>query len=145
MVEDAEQGGEAPCWAHLTDELDQHAAPTPIVGSNTILYSDRWPDLVAFYRNGLGLRTSMERNWFVEFELHPGAHISVADSSRASIPAGNGSGLTLSWLVDDAGATRARLVASGIDASPIQTRWDAPAFFVIDPAGNRIEFWSAGT
>jgi catechol 2,3-dioxygenase-like lactoylglutathione lyase family enzyme len=145
MANDIEQGGEAPCWAHFADDLDQHTAPLRICGSNTILYSDRWSELVDFYRTGLGLRTTMERDWFIEFELHPGAHVSVADAHRASIASGDGAGVTLSWRVDDAAATRDRLVRNGIDASPIQNRWGSPGFFVFDPAGNRIEFWSAGT
>lgn len=109
MPDDADQGGEAPCWAHFADDLDQQPAPFRIVGSNTILYSDRWSELADFYRTGLGLRTSMERDWFIEFELHPGAHISVADAHPASIASGDGAGLTLSWSVEDAQAVRARL------------------------------------
>jgi catechol 2,3-dioxygenase-like lactoylglutathione lyase family enzyme len=142
MADDVDQGGEAPCWAHLAEDLDQHFAPLRIVGSNTILYSGRWAELVDFYRNGLGLRTSMERDWFIEFELHPGAHISVADAKRASIACGDGAGMTLSWRVDDAHEVRGALARNGIDASPIQNRWGSPGFFVFDPAGNRIEFWS---
>lgn len=142
MPDDADQGGEAPCWAHVVDDLDQQREPLRIAGSNTILYTDRWSELANFYRTGLGLRTSMERDWFVEFELHPGAHISVADAHRASIASGDGAGVTLSWRVEDATAIRNRLAANGIDASPIQNRWGSPGFFVFDPAGNRIEFWS---
>jgi catechol 2,3-dioxygenase-like lactoylglutathione lyase family enzyme len=115
---------------------------TELSASNTIIYCDRWSAVVDFYRSGLGLRVRMERDWFVEFELHPGAHLSVADASHTTIAAGNGSGLTLSWRVDDAAATRDGLIARGIDASPIQRRWDADTCFVSDPAGNRIEFWS---
>lgn len=143
MVDGADQGGEAPCWAHLVEDLDRHVAPLGIRGSNTILYSDRWSEVVDFYRRKLGLRISMERDWFVEFELHSGAHISVADASRASIARGDGAGLTLSWQVDDAAAVRERLVSSRIDATPLLQRWGSPGFFVTDPAGNRIEFWSA--
>lgn len=145
MPDDVDQGGEAPCWAHFADDLDQRHAPLRIVGSNTILYSDRWAELVDFYRAGVGLSTSMERDWFIEFELHAGAHISVADARRASIASGDGAGLTLSWRVENAAATRERLVANGIDASPIRYRWGSPGFFAFDPAGNRIEFWSDRT
>jgi catechol 2,3-dioxygenase-like lactoylglutathione lyase family enzyme len=110
--------------------------------SNTIIYCAQWADVVDFYRDGLGLRPSMEREWFVEFELHAGAHLSVADASRATIAPGDGSGLTLSWNVADLAATRTRLTARGIEASVVRTRWGADTFFVSDPAGNRIEFWA---
>jgi hypothetical protein len=46
----------------------------------------------------------MERDWFIEFELQPGVHISVADARCASIASGDGRGLTLSWRVEDAAA-----------------------------------------
>lgn len=145
MADGVDQGGEAPCWAHFVEELDGPAAPLRIVGTNTILYSDRWSELVEFYRTGLGLRASMAREWFVEFDLHAGAHISIADANRASIAGGDGDGLTLSWRVDDAEETRQRLEHNGIDASPIEHRWGSPGFFVVDPDGNRIEFWSDAT
>lgn len=48
-----------------------------------------------------------------------------------------------SGRVDDLGAARARLMANGVEASPVEQRWGADGFFVFDPAGNRIEFWSA--
>ncbi len=143
MIDNADEGGEAPCSAHLADELDLREAPLFSIGSNTILYCDRWSDVVDFYRTRLALRITMERDWFVEFELHPGAHLSVADASRATIAAGDGSGLTLSWRVDDVRAARARMMANDVVASPVETRWGSDAFFVFDPAGHRIEFWSA--
>lgn len=144
MIDDAEQGGETPCWAHLEDDLDLRHAPSGPSGSNTILYCDRWSEVVDFYRTGLGLRATMERDWFVEFELHAGAHLSVADASRATIAAGDGSGLTLSWRVDDVAAVHARLEANGVEVSPVGSRWGADVFFAFDPVGHRIEFWSGG-
>jgi len=38
-----------------------------------------------------------ETNWFVEFRLTGDAHLSVADSSRATIDHADGQGITLSW------------------------------------------------
>lgn len=138
----ADEGGEAPCWAHFVDDLDVPESAPPVRSSNTILYCEAWAEVMAFYRERLGLRTTMERDWFVEFELHPGAHLSVADASRASVPAGTGTGLTLSLRVDDISVTRAWLVAQRIDVPVPAMRWGAHHFFVNDPAGNRIEFWS---
>lgn len=145
MSDDADRGGEAPCWAHFSDDLERHEPLIGIAGSNTILYSDRWRELADFYRTGVGLRVSMERDWFIEFELHAGAHVSVADADRATIASGDGRGVTLSWNVDDAGAVRHRLMRNGIDVSPIKLRWGSPGCVVFDPAGNRIEFWSRAT
>ena len=142
MSDNADQGGEAPCWAHLSDELDVRCDTALASGSNTILYCDRWSEVVAFYRTGLGLRATMERDWFVEFEIHPGAHVSIADAGRATVAAGDGSGLTLSWRVSDLDAVRARLDGNGVEVSAVVTRWGAHAVFVFDPAGNRIELWS---
>ena len=142
MTEEYEQGGEAPCWAHIVDELDQERASLQVSTSNTIIYCDQWSAVVGFYRSGLGLHATLERDWFVEFELHPGAHLSVADASHATVAAGNGSGLTLSWRVDDVATARRGVIARGIHASPIRRRWDADTCFVFDPAGNRIEFWA---
>ena len=141
MSEPSEQGGEAPCWAHLIDDLDQPPPPS-VVRSNTIVYSARWSDTVAFYRDVIGLRPTMERDWFVEFELHPGAHLSVADAGRATIAAGDGAGITLSWRVDDLDAMRARLTVAGVEFSATVTRWGAECFHLVDPSGNRIEFWA---
>ena len=144
MNDSSDQGGEAPCWAHLLDELDLHPAPPALLASNTIIYCADWVGVVAFYRDGLGLAPTMERDWFVEFELHPGAHLSVADVSRATITASTGAGVTLSWSVGDIDALHSKLAANQIDVSAIQTRWESRYFLVFDPAGNRIEFWSAG-
>jgi catechol 2,3-dioxygenase-like lactoylglutathione lyase family enzyme len=144
MSSEADQGGEAPCLAHLIDELDPPTSPPTVLTSNTIIYCEHWSDVVDFYRNGLGLRATMERDWFIEFELHPGAHLSIADARRATITAGDGSGLTLSWRVDDIDAARTRLIARHIEVSTIRTRWGARFIDVFDPAGNRIEFWADG-
>ena len=112
-----------------------------ILTTNTIIYCGQWADVVDFYRHRLGLRPTMERDWFVEFEIHTGAHLSVADASRATIAPGDGSGLTLSWRVADIEAARARLATRG-EVSAVRERWDADAFVVFDPVGNRIEFWA---
>ncbi len=110
--------------------------------TNTILYCARWPETVNFYRRTLGLRTSFENDWFVEFDLGRGAFVSIADAARASISAGGGAGLTLSWQVSDVRTIRDSLVERGVAASPVSARWGAETTFVCDPEGNRIELWS---
>lgn len=110
--------------------------------TNTVLYCVRWDETVAFYRDTLGLPVSFENDWFVEFALHPGAFISVADAARSSIRAGDGAGVTLSWQVPELDPVRASIRANGIEVGPIRTRFGSPVFDVFDPVGNRIEFWS---
>jgi catechol 2,3-dioxygenase-like lactoylglutathione lyase family enzyme len=112
------------------------------IRSNTILYCDRWSDTVAFYRSVLGLTVASERKWFIEFELHDRAFVSVADASRATIPAGNGEGITLSWQVDGLASLRDLLTERGAEPTPIQPRWGRNSFMVKDPSGNRLEFWT---
>lgn len=110
--------------------------------ANTILYCSNWSSTVEFYRDVVGLRLSLDRGWFVEFELGPASFISVADADRATVPAGHGAGITLSWRVDDVAATRSRLAERGVDCSPVERRWGSDSSFFADPEGNRIEVWA---
>jgi predicted enzyme related to lactoylglutathione lyase len=110
--------------------------------SNTILYTACWPETVEFYRARLRLTVTFENDWFVEFAVHPGSFVSVADATRTSIGAGDGAGLTLSWEVADLDATRASLSDAGLDVGAPTVRFGARVFDVFDPSGNRIEMWS---
>lgn len=110
--------------------------------TNTVLYCDRWPEMVAFYRDTLGFSVAFENDWFVEFAVCPGAFVSVADAARSSIGAGDGSGVTLSWQVADVTAARSAIAEAGAAVGDLIRRFGADAFDVVDPAGNRIEFWS---
>ena len=108
----------------------------------TILYSRRWTEMVTFYRDVLGFRIVLEHDWFVEFHVAPQAFVSVADSARASIDPGNGTGLTLSWQVEHLSTVRMQLIEAGLSVSEIQTRWGALVAYLFDPDENRIELWS---
>lgn len=110
--------------------------------TNTVLYCDDWAETVAFYRNELGLTVAFENDWFVEFAVHAGAFLSVADASQSSIRPGDGAGLTLSWQVADIAAVRSSLAEAGVAVGALTRRFGADVFDVFDPAGNRIEFWS---
>jgi predicted enzyme related to lactoylglutathione lyase len=114
----------------------------PVERSNTILYCERWAETVEFYRSGLGLAVTHENDWFVEFAVHPGSFLSVADAARSSIEAGRGAGLTLSWQVADIDAAKASLTEAGIDVGEPTVRFGARVVDVFDPVGNRIELWS---
>lgn len=110
--------------------------------SNTILYSDRWTEMVAFYRGVLALRVEFENDWFVEFAVGPDAFVSIANAARSTIPSGTGAGLTLSWRVADVYEVRSDLLRLGVDVGEVGTRWGAEVVDVFDPAGNRLEFWN---
>lgn len=110
--------------------------------TNTILYCRNWEATAAFYRSTLALPVSYANDWFVEFTLHAGAHLSVADAARASISAVDGQGITLAWQVDDLPAARAQLEAAGVEVTPIKRRWGARVCYCYDPEGHRIELWA---
>ena len=114
-----------------------------ITRSNTILYCSRWSDTVAFYRDVIGLDSTVHNDWFVEFDLHNDTHLSVADAAHTTVDPSHGAGLTLSWNVDDLDATCARLADRGVNVPAQIRRWGALAVFVRDPEGNRIELWEA--
>jgi len=109
--------------------------------SNTILYCIEWADTVAFYRDVIALEPTHEVDWFVEFALHDAARLSVADASRTSIAPSGGTGITLSWQVDDLAAECARLAAHQVETSDPMRQWDGHSVFLHDPEGNRIELW----
>lgn len=76
---------------------------------NTILYCRNGYATVSFHRDALRLPVTHETDWFVEFRLTGDAHLSVADSSRATIDHADGQGITLSWRVPDVSAVRSAL------------------------------------
>lgn len=109
--------------------------------ANTILYTDRWAETVAFYRDTLGLRISFENEWFVELEAG-GAFVSVADARRSSVAPGEGAGITLSLQVDDVHEARAELAQAEVAVGDVGLRWGADVLDLYDPVGNRVELWS---
>ncbi len=113
-----------------------------IRSTNTILYCQKWKEMVAFYRTGLKLPITASTEWFVEFELTGTSRLSVADESRASIKSGDGKGITIGLQVVDVMATRAELKEAGLNPTEVKEVWGAKAFYLFDPEGNRIEVWS---
>jgi catechol-2,3-dioxygenase len=141
----------SPC---LLDEQDSRIDPgyvglgkestMQITAGNTIIYCNMWPEMVAYYRDQLGLQPTFEKDaWFIELQLCEGCHLSLAAAERCSVPSAHGKGLTLSWKVAELAALHASLVAKGIETSDITSHsWRAPYFYIHDPEGNRIELWS---
>lgn len=110
--------------------------------ANTILYCRKWQETVRFYADTLGLQPSFSNEWFVEFVLNEGARLSVANAARASIKSSGGQGITVTLQVDDSRLVHAELLTAGASPTPLKKRWGADVFYVTDPEGNRLEFWS---
>ena len=113
-----------------------------IKSANTILYCKKWEETVNFYKTGLSLQIMTSTEWFVEFKLTGTSRLSVADESRASIKSGSGKGITIGMQVKDIERTRIQLEEAGLNPTTIKEVWGAKTFYVFDPEGNRIEFWS---
>lgn len=113
-----------------------------IKSANTILYCKNWDAMVAFYPGTLQLEITTSTEWFIEFELTKTSRLSIANESRTSIKSGSGKGITIGLQVTDLITTRARLRDAGFNPTEVKEVWGAKAFYVFDPEGNRIEFWS---
>ncbi len=113
-----------------------------IITSNTILYCKKWDETVAFYRNILKLDVHFSNEWLVEFILNNQARLSVANQERTSIKSSSGRGVTVCLQIDDAEIMHKYLQELGIHPTPIKALWESRVFYVLDPEGNRLEFWS---
>jgi catechol 2,3-dioxygenase-like lactoylglutathione lyase family enzyme len=110
--------------------------------TNTSLYCDRWKATVAFYRDRLGLEVAFQGDWLIEFILTRTAFLSVADQSRTTLSSAEGTGITLSFQIDDIRAVRRRFIQEGLSPTDIRSRiMGADVFYLWDPEGTRIEFW----
>jgi len=110
--------------------------------SNTILYCQKWAETVAFYRDVLKLDVHFANDWFVEFSINNWARLSIANEVSASINSCNGQGITVCFQLDDVQIIHNYLMEAGVRPTPTKVIWGSRAFYVYDPEGNRIEFWS---
>jgi catechol-2,3-dioxygenase len=113
-----------------------------IKSANIILYCKKWEEMVAFYQIGLELPITVSTEWFVEFKLTGTSRLSVADESHTSIKSGNGKGITIGLQVVDIAIAQSKFQEAGLNPTAVREIWGAKAFYVFDPEGNRIEFWS---
>ena len=119
-----------------------------IRAANTIVYCTDFKKCVAFYSGLPGFTVAMKTEWLVEYRVADSAFVSVADASRTTIPSAGGKGLTLTFKVDDADAIHRLLSESGARITqPTDHAWGdhqsgARTFYVFDPEGRRLEFWS---
>lgn len=126
------------------------AHPTPwrhgmeILASNTVLYCKNWYATMSFYKDVMGFKQSFQQDdWFIEFIVNAGSHLSVADEAKCTIAAGEGKGVTLSFKVARLARLHRELKEQGLRPTAITSHsWRAPYFYIYDPEGNRIELWS---
>lgn len=111
---------------------------------NTIIYCKKWDQTVSFYKNELRLPITLSKEWFVEFQLTENARISVANESKSSIKSCQGKGITISLEVKDLEALHALLEKDRLKPTMVKEIWESKQFYIYDPEGNRIEFWSRG-
>ncbi len=109
--------------------------------TNTILYCRNWTETVAFYRDVFAFRSTFANEWFVEFAIGDGSHLSIANADRATIAPAGGDGITLSWQVADLDAARHDVGDRGARPGAIHNRWGTRAVHLRDPEGHRIELW----
>lgn len=113
-----------------------------VTRTNTILYCRNWQATVEFYKATLELTPTVQKKWFLEFRVSKEAYLSVADEGRTSVKAAGGAGITISFRVEDAEELREELIAKGAEPGKMRQVWGSSAFFIRDPEGNRLEFWS---
>ena len=112
--------------------------------ANTIIYCTQWQETVDFYKNGLGLAITTERDWFIEFRLNDYACLSIANAVRTSRQSCRGQGLIIAMEVADIKSTYRELEKVGLHPEAIRDHaWGARVFYLHDPEGNRLEFWSS--
>jgi catechol 2,3-dioxygenase-like lactoylglutathione lyase family enzyme len=111
--------------------------------ANTIVYCCKWPETVAFYKTKLRLKVTASFDWFVEFELNAAARLSIADVARTTMDTCAGKGITIALEVENITTSHVFLEKAGLDPPAIRDHaWGARVFYVYDPEGNRLEFWS---
>lgn len=109
--------------------------------TNIILYCQQWPAVAEFYGTVLGLPVQYQNDWFIEYQIHEGCYLSVANAQRATIQSASGQGITLSWQVADVALAREQLTQQQVEVTAIKHKWGALVCYLHDPEGNRIELW----
>ena len=111
--------------------------------ANTILYCQKWPETVEFYRDKIQLAVTFASDWFIEFELGATARLSIADERRSKIKSAQGAGITLTLQSEHADETWAELNRRGLALEAVRDHaWGARVFYFYDPEGHRLEIWS---
>ena len=110
---------------------------------NTLIYADHFAASERFYREGLGLEVSFANAWFVEFTLNRGACLSVVEKGTTRLRGMPISAHTLTFEIGDIEETRETLIGRGLAPGDIHRHdFGVRVFYLRDPEGNRLEFWS---
>ena len=108
--------------------------------AGVIIWTDRYPEMLAFYRDVLGLTPRSERPTFANFEWD-GFRLSVAAHDEVHGPARDPLRIMVHFAVPDIAATHRRLVDQGVEFSrpPEQERWGGWVATFADPDGNTLQ------
>lgn len=110
---------------------------------NTLVYAERFAASVAFYRDGLGLPVRFSNAWFVEFEVNAAACVSVVEKASTRMRGSPPAVQTLTFEVADLEAVRRGLAGRDLEPGSIHRHgFGARVFYLRDPEGNRLEFWT---
>ncbi len=108
--------------------------------AGVIIWTDRYPEMLAFYRDVLGLTPRSEKPAFANFEWG-GFRLSVAAHDEVHGPARDPLRIMVHLKVADIAATHRRLVDRGVvfSRSPEQERWGGWVATFADPDGNTLQ------
>jgi len=108
--------------------------------AGVIIWTDRYPEMLAFYRDVLGLMPRSEKPAFANFEWG-GFRLSVAAHDEVHGPARDPLRIMVHLKVADIAATYRRLVDRGVafSRSPEQERWGGWVATFADPDGNTLQ------
>lgn len=113
-------------------------ARPPLWVGHVVLESNRLSESAAFMRS-IGMRPIFEGPAVAIFELRGGTHLII--TPKEEITAGD---LPFDLMVEDIRGTHARFTALGLAPTAIEALpgIDHERFFVVEPAGHRIAFYS---
>ena len=92
---------------------------------------------IAFYV-ALGLRPAARTPDLASLELRGGTHLVLRPDPGGGPGPADPVEAPFDLMVDDLPATRARLIAAGLDPGPIERRGNHGVFVVTDPDGHRV-------
>ena len=109
----------------------------PLWVGHIVLETDRLEETEQFMRN-IGMRPIVKRAEFAVLELRGGTHLVLI--AKPEVVAGD---TTFDLMVEDLRATHERFAGLGLAPTPIEhVPPDHERFFVREPAGHRIAFFS---
>jgi extradiol dioxygenase family protein len=117
-------------------------------GTITFFYYQDLGEAAAFYRDVIGLRSVMESDWCVIFDLNPGARLGLVNATAGSQRPilGRNKGAILSLQIDDVEACLERLKRQGLaPASACLAEGCAGRtreYKIQDPEGYTVEFFA---